>query len=68
MSPPDPDSARTSQRRRALLRVALGQAQMVGGLTSLILLLLTGVNGLTIAAVAATAALLATSLALFRGK
>jgi hypothetical protein len=53
------------KRRRALVRLALGQAQMVGAVVSLVCLLQTGVSSLTLWAVALTAACLATSLLLF---
>ena len=61
------DPGRSSDRRWAALRFALGQVQMAGVVLSLGLLIYTGVSNLTIWAAAVTAAFFLTSLALFGG-
>jgi hypothetical protein len=53
------------KRRWAVVRIALGQAQMVGAVVSLVCLLQTGMSTLTIGALSITVACLAASIILF---
>jgi hypothetical protein len=53
------------KRRRAIVRIALGLAQVVGAVVSVVCLLQTGMSFLTIGAISITAACLAASLILF---
>lgn len=57
---------RTSERRRATLRIALGILQVFAASFALVLLLQTGVNWASIGAAAVSLALTLTSKALFR--
>jgi hypothetical protein len=55
-------------RRTAVIRIILGNAQMFGAVLAVVLLLLTGINGVTLGVAAATALLTVTSLILWRGR
>lgn len=64
MDPEDPAGAR-STRRWAVLRIVLGLAQMFGATFAAVLLLLTGVHAVSLAAVVVTAACTTISILLF---
>jgi hypothetical protein len=55
-----------SERRWAVVRIVLGQAQMIGAVVSLVCLLQTGMSALTSGAISITVACLVVSLVLFR--
>lgn len=62
------DPGRRPERRWAVLRIVLGQAQMVGALVSLVLLAQTGLSELTALAVTVTVGCLVASRLLFGGR
>ena len=57
-----------SERRWAVVRLILGQLQMMGAVVSFVLLLQTGINRLSLGAVVVTSLLTGLSLLLFRGR
>lgn len=59
--------ASSIERKWAVVRIVLGQAQTVGAVVSLVLLVTTGMSSGTAYAVAATCGFLVTSLLLFGG-
>jgi membrane protein YdbS with pleckstrin-like domain len=59
--------ARKAERRWAVVRLILGQAQMVGAIISACLLFWTGLNAFSLASVFLTTACTMLSLFLFRG-
>jgi hypothetical protein len=60
-------TAPSTERKWAVVRIILGQAQIIGAVVSLVLLVTTGMSNGTAYTVAATCALLVTSLLLFGG-
>jgi len=67
-NPPSSNRSRISARirRLAFVRIVLGAGQIMGATVSVILLLQTGVNGLSLSATAITGVLMLASKLLFR--
>lgn len=61
-----PHNSEMQIRRRALLRLSLGMAQVIGSTATLVLLMQQGVTPLVITAALMTSAASVTSLVLFR--
>ncbi len=62
---PDPGTVSASERRWALLRLALGTAQVFGASASIVLLFLTGVNAWSLITVVLTCVFTTVSVLLF---
>ena len=65
---PQPARSSVTERRWALLRWALGMAQMFGAVVSVVLLVQTGANAVSIGAVIVTSLFTVISLWLFRAR
>jgi len=69
VEPTDPGEAgRKKEVRWAIVRLILGQAQIIGAVVSVYLVIQTGINSLSVCAFALTTACTILSRLIFRGK